>query len=72
MAIEESFGVSISDEEAEVCVTPALVIDTVLAKLRLTEERACLSQRAFYFLRKAVIEIVDAQRNCIKPAGLSY
>jgi acyl carrier protein len=66
MAFEEAFGVTISDEEAEACVTPAIVIDVVLAKLRTTEERLCLPQRGFHALRKAIVETVDAPRNRIK------
>jgi hypothetical protein len=67
MAIEEAFGVSISDEEAETCVTPGMVIDVVLSKLRVTEERQCLSQKGLNLLRRALVETLNVQRNQVKP-----
>jgi len=33
MAIEEHFGISLSDADAARCVTPAILIDLVLAKV---------------------------------------
>ena len=33
MAIEERFGITISDAEVEQCVTPAILVDLVLGKL---------------------------------------
>jgi acyl carrier protein len=39
MALEEGFGVTITDADAEACVTPAIVIDLIFGKLRASDER---------------------------------
>jgi acyl carrier protein len=65
MAIEEGFGVNISDAEAETCITPSLLIDVVFAKLRSTDERVCLTQRAFYLLRNAAIKNLGVARKAV-------
>jgi len=62
MSIEESFGVTITDAEAEACVTPAAVIDLVFRKLRASDERVCVSQRAFYLLRKGLTRTLGVSR----------
>ncbi len=62
MAIEEGFGVTIADAEAEACVTPAAVIDLVFGKLRASDERVCVSQRAFYLLRKGLTRTLRVSR----------
>jgi acyl carrier protein len=67
MAFEEEFGVRIANAEAEICFTPAMVIDLVLGKLRSTEERVCSSQRAFHLLRRAAMETLGVARNRIVP-----
>ncbi|MBI5684747.1 MAG: hypothetical protein HZC54_06675 [Verrucomicrobia bacterium] len=54
MALEEGFGVTISDGEARECATPGSLIDLIFAKLRASNERVCVSQRAFYLLRKGL------------------
>jgi hypothetical protein len=67
LAFEERFGVSISDAEAEACVTPAMAIDVIFAKLRSTDERVCISQRAFYLLRKAAMDVLGLPRSAVVP-----
>src|SRR5688572_12178946 len=62
MAFEEGFGISIADAEAEACMTPAAVISLILGKLRASDERVCVSQRAFYFLRKALTRTLGVSR----------
>jgi len=62
MALEEGFGVTIADAEAEVCVTPAAVIDLIFGKLRASDERVCASQRAFYLLRKGLTRTLGVSR----------
>lgn len=56
MAVEETFGVAISDADAATLTTPRRLIDCVLGKLRLNECAACSSQRAFYLLRRAFVQ----------------
>jgi len=62
MALEEGFGVAITDAEAEVSVTPAAVIDLIFGKLRASDERVCVSQRAFYLLRKGLARTLGVSR----------
>jgi acyl carrier protein len=65
MAIEEGFGVTIADAEAEACFTPAAVIDLVFGKLRATDERVCVSQRGFYLLRKGMTQTLGISRRTV-------
>ncbi len=65
MAVEETFGVSISDAEAVRCETPADVIAVVLGKLRTIEETGCVSQRGFYVLRRALTETLGIERRSV-------
>ena len=55
MALEEAFGVSIANEEAEALTTPRAVIDLLFTKLQQTDARTCQTQRAFYLLRRGVM-----------------
>jgi hypothetical protein len=65
MAFEEGFGVAISDAEAEACVTPRAAVDLIFGKLRASDERVCVSQRAFYLLRKGLIRTLGAARRSV-------
>lgn len=67
MALEEGFGVTIADAEAERCVTPAAVIDLIFGKLRASDERVCVSQRAFYLLRKGLTRTSGVGRRSVVP-----
>jgi len=62
-SIEEGFGVTISDAEAEVCLTPTSVIDLVYGKLRTSDEQVCVSQRGFYLLRKGLMTTLGLRRS---------
>ncbi len=62
MAIEEAFGVTIEDSEMAALVTPAAVIDLVFGKLRTSDERVCVTQRAFYLIRKGLIRALSVSR----------
>lgn len=65
LALEEGFGITITDAEAEACFTPAAVIDLVVGKLRAGDERVCASQRAFYLLRKGLTQTLGARRRSV-------
>ena len=67
MALEEAFGVSISDGDAGQAVTPRMVGDIIFSKLQATDETTCQSQRAFYLLRKAFIRRFNLNRTTIAP-----
>jgi acyl carrier protein len=62
MDLEETFGITIADAEAQECITPAAIIEMVLAKLQLGDERVCMSQRAFYQLRKGLTQAMGVSR----------
>jgi acyl carrier protein len=66
MSIEERFGVTISDAEAEQCVTPAILIDLVLGKLSTTEKGVCITQRAFYSLRRVAVRELGMARRAVQ------
>jgi acyl carrier protein len=67
MALEEAFGVSISDAEAADLLTPRMVGDLIYSKLDQTEQSICQSQRAFYLLRKAMMRRLQLTRATFKP-----
>lgn len=67
MAFEERFGISITDGEAGNIRTPKDVIDLIMSKIKVTDEKLCLSQRAFYLLRNALIRKLGISRNSINP-----
>lgn len=69
MAVEEEFGVSIADGEAEKRLHPSDVIDLVCSKVRLTGEQLCQSQRSFYIARRALVQTFGVQREAAKPAS---
>ena len=69
MSIEEGFGIAITDAEAEACVTPTAVIDLVFGKLRASDERVCVSQRAFYLLRKGLTRTLSVSRRKVDLAS---
>lgn len=54
MAIEEAFGIQIADEEAEKTRTPRQLCELVARKVHALDSDVCLTQRAFYMLRRAI------------------
>jgi len=67
IAIEEAFGITIEDADAESCTTPAKLTDLILSKFEKTDEKTCLSQRAFYRLRKAFRKALSVARKDFRP-----
>jgi len=66
IAVEETFDISISDAEAAEMVTPALLIAHVQSAVALSsDERPCISQRAFHLIRSELIEILKVDRASI-------
>src|SRR5664280_544509 len=51
MAVEEKFGISISDEEASNAPTVGDLEKLVRARLEIADADSCLSQRAFHLIR---------------------
>ena len=63
MALEESFGVELWDDEVVQTVTPRMVGDVIFAKLQTTDETVCQTQRAFYILRRALMGMFNLRRS---------
>jgi hypothetical protein len=68
LAWEETFGISISDGEAERMFTTRQVAERIFEKVRSTspEDCGCLSMRAFFRLRKA-FEEESVSRGHVRP-----
>src|SRR5215212_6989033 len=67
MAFEDAFGVTIPDGEAEKMETPRGVIDFIDRALGPEFRGVCLSQRAFYRIRRGLVED-GVLRASIRPA----
>ncbi len=67
MAVEEKFGISISDEEAQNIVTVGDMKRLVTAKLSVTDEASCLTQRAFHLIRSKAIAEFGLPRRNLRP-----
>ena len=68
LAWEETFGISISDAEAERMFTTRQVAERIFERVRSTspEDCGCLSMRAFFRLRKA-FEAEGVSRGDVRP-----
>jgi acyl carrier protein len=67
MSLEEAFGIQITDEEATNCRTPRMVIDVIFSKLKVADERVCRSQRAFYTIRRVLVQTFGLERKSVTP-----
>jgi hypothetical protein len=67
MEIEESFNVSISDADAQRLTTPGRVIDYLHDRLPRSLNDNCISQRAFYKLRRVITEKRNIPKSWIHP-----
>lgn len=63
---EEEFTITISDEEAAASVTVGDLYRVVLAKLQV--DSGCLSSKAFYVTRRALIDVLGVPRRSIRPS----
>ena len=67
LAIEEEFGIDLPDSEVGFVRTPADLIDLVCGLLATPGRPRCLSQQAFYRLRKGLVETMGVARGDIRP-----
>jgi hypothetical protein len=67
MAVEEKFGISITDEEATRTLTVGDLKRLVRAKLDVTDAVGCLTQRAFNVIRKNAIATFGIGRRGLQP-----
>ncbi|MBP6014991.1 MAG: acyl carrier protein [Alphaproteobacteria bacterium] len=68
MAFEEAFEIDIADEAAERMFTVRDVIGYVYSRVEHSDTLICLSQRAFYRLRRSVQETLGVERSLVRPA----
>jgi hypothetical protein len=66
-AIEDAFGVAIADQDAEQMATPRHVVEYLLARLPSTEASICSEQRAFYRLRRAIVQAYRLPKDSVRP-----
>jgi len=64
---EEAFGITISDEVATSMTTPRAVTDYIMTQVATAEGSACLSQQAFYFLRRGFSNQLHLSRSEFHP-----
>lgn len=67
MTLEEELGVDIADAEAQQATTPRTLVDLIHAKEQRTDKQVCVTQRAFYVLRKAFMQVFKTPRSSITP-----
>ena len=67
MEIEEAFHIHISDEEAQQINTPRRLINYVYGRLPHSSDGFCVSQRAFYQLRRVLLAKTNITRSSIEP-----
>ncbi len=67
MEVEEAFGVAIPDRVAERLATPRHVAEHIHEKLPKNRESRCLSQRAFYVIRRALEHRLGLPRSRFRP-----
>lgn len=64
---EEAFDVTIPDEVAAGMTTPRAVTDYIVTQVTTAERSACLSQQAFYFLRRSFSNRLQLPRSAFHP-----
>ena len=71
MSIEEHFGIEISDKDAVYLNTHQEVIDYLIKNLKINEKQSlpCETQKAFYRVRRVLIEIARIPRQTIFPSA---
>ena len=70
MEIEQKFGVTIPDEEAEKIRTMGQLYDFVLARVARGQPQVCVTSAAFYRLRRALGEVCRVPRERVRLGAL--
>ena len=66
LRVEETFGVDLPDDELESVATVGDLYKLLLSKL--DGSYACLSSRAFYRVRRSMVEVLGVSRRSIRPS----
>lgn len=67
MAVEERFGIEITDPEATKIRTPRELTNLVLTKVKTTSASECFSQKAFHLLRRSAIREFGVNQKALRP-----
>jgi acyl carrier protein len=67
MRTEDEFGITLNDDEAETVRTVDDLYQLVLSKLDLTP--SCLSSKAFYRTRQALVSCLQVPRRSVRPSS---
>lgn len=67
LRVEETFGVDLPDDELGSVRTVGDLHELLLRKL--DGGYACLSSRAFYRVRKALVDVLGVKRNSVRPSS---
>jgi hypothetical protein len=67
ISFEDAFGMAIPDEVAAQLTTPRKVTDYIIAQVVVSEDPSCLSQQAFYFLRRKLASSLNISRRDLAP-----
>ncbi len=65
---EESFGISLADDEMVEIITVGQFYDAIMRELPRPEKKFCLSAIAFHKLRRALLAVTDGQPKEIRPS----
>jgi hypothetical protein len=68
MRIEEEFSIDLPDAELGSVITVGDLYNIVLSKLDTTTTAECLSSKAFYRTRRALVDCLGVSRRSIRPA----
>jgi len=66
-SLEERFGIVLADDETEAVRTPGQLVDLIMTKVESIKSTDCLSQRAFYLIRRVAIRSFLLPRRAIAP-----
>jgi acyl carrier protein len=67
LRIEETFGISLADEEVSSIQTPRQLTELVLTHLAAAPSAACISQVAFHRLRRSLMSEFSTRRATVGP-----
>lgn len=67
MEVEDCFGVSIPDNDAEKIKTVGDLFDCVRQKVNVSDSAECLTAKAFYKLRRSLMHVTGWKRDSIRP-----
>ncbi len=68
LGVEEAFGLRIPDDVRVSLTTPRRLIDYLYGQLPQSPESRCLSQRAFYAVRRALGQRLGVPHSALRPA----